>query len=140
MLDVLLPKGVLFYATGMDGKKQAVKSTDGAVDLPMAVITNGSTSFASELFALALKDFEAATLVGEKTYGKSRGQVAVELEGGSALILSNINYTPAKSPGFEGIGIAPDVECQLKSELLYLIDPDRDNQLQEAFSAVWNYR
>lgn len=140
MLDQLLPKGVMLYSQGIDGKKTEVKSKDGAVDLPMAVITNSSTSYAAELFAVALKDFEAATLVGEKTYGKSRGQKIVELEGGSALILSNVNYTPALSPGFEGIGISPDIECQLKADNLYLIDSDHDNQLQEAFSAVWNGR
>lgn len=140
MLDLLLPKGVMLYSERVGGKKTEIKSKDGAVDLPMAVITNSSTSYASELFAITLRDFDAATLVGEKTYGKSRGQTVVELEGGSALILSNVNYTPARSPGFEGIGIEPDIECQLKADNLYLIDPDLDNQLQEAFSAVWNGR
>jgi carboxyl-terminal processing protease len=140
MLDLILPKGVLFYSQGMDGKKVEIKSKDGAVDLPMAVITNSSSSYAAELFAIALKDFEAATLVGEKTYGKSSGQAVIEMEGGSALILSNVNYTPFKSPSFEGIGIEPEIECQLKADNLYLIDPDRDNQLQEAFSVVWNGR
>ncbi len=140
MLDLLLPEGKMLYKTGANGEKEEIKSKKGHVDLPMAVLMNSSSSFASELFSVALKDFDAATLVGEKTYGKSRGQIAVELSSGSALILSNSAFTPVVSPGFEGIGIEPDIECKLKSENLYLIDPDRDNQLQEAFSAVWNYR
>ena len=85
-----------------------------------------------------LKDFDAAVLVGETTYGKSVGQEVLELSGGSALVLSNVAYTPPTSPSFENVGVEPDISCKLRSENLYLISHEEDDQWLEAYHAIRN--
>ena len=137
-LDRLLPQGVLVRTTDHKGEKGEIKSDKTSLDLPMAVLINGNTSFASEIFAAVLKDFDAAVLVGETTYGKSVGQEVLELSGGSALVLSNVAYTPPTSPSFENVGVEPDISCKLRSENLYLISHEEDDQWLEAYHAIRN--
>jgi len=97
---------------------------------------NSETSFSAEIFAATLKDFGAATLVGEKTYGKSMEQKALELDNGSALLLSVLAYQPPVSPSFESAGIEPDVAVALEGENIYLLDQKSDNQLQRACALI----
>ncbi len=138
MLDRLLPEGTLFKKKTGDGKTVSVESDATQWKLPMAVLINRDTAFAGEIFAVALRDFGAASLVGETSYGKSIGQNAMELSNGSALILSNISYLPPSSDSFEDVGLKPDVTSVLKTDNLYLIDRKDDNQLQAAISSLRN--
>ena len=136
MLDQLLPKGILVRTLDRAGKESVIKSDDASLDLPMCVLVNSATACSAELFAAALKDYEAATIVGETTYGKGIAQTVVELDDGSAMILSNNKFLPPYSPSFDTIGVVPDLESKLKVSNLYLADRDDDNQLQDAISAL----
>ena len=48
---------------------------DHTVEIPSAVLTNGGTASAAELFCAVLRDYKLATTVGENTYGKGCMQV-----------------------------------------------------------------
>ncbi len=136
MLDHLLPKGVLVHTVDRSGNKKEIHSDDYATQLPISVLINQGSACASELFAAALKDYEAAVIIGNTSYGKSVVQTVVEMDDGSALVLSNMTFTPPKSPSFEKIGVSPDLPCDLKAANLYLVTHEEDNQLQEAISAL----
>ncbi|MBR3963795.1 MAG: PDZ domain-containing protein [Clostridia bacterium] len=110
-----------------------------------AVITNGHTASAAELFTSALMDYDIATVVGTKTYGKGSMQSIFSLayygfEGG--IKLTTKKYFPPISEGYDGIGIFPDVQIELddaiKNKNLYTLSDEEDNQLQAAIAAIGN--
>lgn len=136
MLDRLLPEGVLMKKIDHKGKESVIKSDAEAFSLPMSVITNSATACAPELFAATLRDFGAATLVGETTYGKGTLQTVVEMDDGSAILLSEATFTPPTSPGFEGVGVIPDVESKLAHPNPYLVPHNEDSQIQDAMKAL----
>ncbi len=131
-LDRLLPKGILVRTVDYKGAKKEITSNETCLNLPMAVLINSATSFGGEIFASVMKDFGTATLVGETTNGKSLYQEVMELDNGSALLLSVMAYHPPLSPSFESVGIEPDVPVKLAGSNFYLLDFENDTQLVKA--------
>ena len=134
VLDYLLPEGditIIRDSTGKDVK--TYKSDESSIDVPMAVLVNGNTASAAELFTCALKDYEKAVVVGETTYGKGTMQRILMLPDGAGLRISTNMYDPPKSDNYEGKGITPDVVVELDESLkdknFYKITDEEDNQL-----------
>lgn len=141
ILDYLLPEGDLVYIKDANGKVMEKYTSDsGYINVPMAVLTNGNTASAAELFTSALKDYGAAVIVGEKTYGKGCGQSVVELPDGSGLRFTTFLYDPPKSENYNGVGILPDYEIALDESLEginhFEYTDDNDNQLKKACEAL----
>lgn len=137
ILDYLLPEGPIVRITDKDGNVTDTYTSDAnELDLPMCVLTNGSTASAAELFTSALKDYNKATVVGTNTYGKGTVQTIIPLPDGTGLGISYRLYCPPFSDNYEGVGIAPDVEVEpdksLEGKNIYKITDSEDNQLQKA--------
>lgn len=141
ILDFLLPKGDIVYITDLDGTVvNTYKSDSGEINVPMAVLTNGATASAGELFTCALKDYNKAVIVGTKTYGKGCMQNIITLPNGGALRYTTQLYNPPKSENYDGVGITPDIEVELDSSLkemnYFEIKDAQDNQLSAAYKAL----
>lgn len=143
VLDFLLPEGTL--AKILDAKGEVVEtysSSEGSIDVPMAVLTDGYTASAAELFTCALKDYGVATIVGTKTYGKGCMQHILELPSGGALRYTTNYFNGPTSENFDGIGITPDVVIELdeslKNKNMFEISDLEDNQLQKACEQLLN--
>ena len=81
MLDLVLPEGTIVYMEDKEGKRQTYSSDDAhQLDVPMAVLVNGNSASASEIYAGAIQDHEAGTIVGTQTYGKGVVQQIFDLE------------------------------------------------------------
>ncbi len=108
--------------------------------MPMAVITNGSTASAAELFTSALRDYEKALIVGENTYGKGSMQSMYPLKNGGCIKLTSALYYPPFSDNYDGVGIKPDVEVTLSEEAskksVYKLTDEEDDQLKAAVKAL----
>ena len=138
MCDYILPKGVIVTTKDKYGEGDSYDSTDDhTVDLPIAVLVNGSSASASEIFAGAMKDRGAGTIVGTTTYGKGIVQSLFPLDDGSALKITVSNYYTPSGVSIQGTGITPDVEVEL-SEDADLSDASHagDNQLRAAEKAI----
>ena len=85
ILDYLLPEGPLFRAEDYLGNTEVDESDASCLEIPMAVLVNGSSYSAAEFFAAALSEYEAATVVGQQTYGKGYFQTTIVLNDGSAV-------------------------------------------------------
>lgn len=139
VLDTLLPEGDIIITTDKDGNQAVMaKSDEKEVDMPMAVLINGSSASAAELFAASIRDYEKGALIGETTYGKGTMQTLIALPDGSALSVSYRMFTSAAGVNYEGIGIEPDIEVPLdealKEKNYFKITDEEDNQLQAAIA------
>lgn len=108
-----------------------------------AVLANGSTASAAELFTCALMDYGISEIVGTKTYGKGSMQSIFSLEYygyDGAVKMTTKMYFPPLSDGYDGIGITPDLEVELDEALqnknIYKITDEEDNQLQAAIALI----
>ena len=107
-------------------------------DKPLAVLVNGNSASASEIFAGAIKDYGIGTLVGTKTYGKGIVQKIYPLQDGTAVKLTVSKYYTPKGNNIHEIGIEPDVEIDLEESLKKeaVVPLEKDNQLQKAKELV----
>lgn len=141
VLDYLLPEGEVFRSEDHNGKEEIDYSDASYVDAPMAVLVNLSSYSAAEFFAAALDEYDAAVVVGEKTYGKGYFQSTFELSDGSAVNLSIGKYYTPKGKSLAGVGLTPDVEVPVDDETAAAIyygtlDPAEDPQIQAAIKAL----
>ncbi len=141
LLDYLLPEGELFHSEDYLGNTSVDRSDAACLELPMAVLVNGSSYSAAEFFAAALSEYEAAVIVGEKTSGKGYFQNTFRLSDGSAVAISTGRYTTPKGVSLEGVGITPDVIVEVDEQTAYgiytgTLEPADDPQLQAAIAAL----
>ncbi len=140
ILDMLLPEGPIIRTVDRYGNEESVRSDASEFNYPMAVVINGSTASAAELFTSALKDYKKAVIVGETTYGKGTMQSVIPLPDGSAVCMTTNKYFPPFSDSYDGIGIVPDKEVFLEEEYantsIYKLAYEHDIQLKTAVDAI----
>ncbi len=139
LLDYILPEGPLFRSVDYTGKEEIDNSDKNCLEMPMAVLINDQTYSAAEFFAVALQEYNWATIVGTKTTGKANYQETFKLSDGSAVRISTGHYQTPNGVTLEGLGVTPDVIVEVDEETYYDIYYDRadnDPQLQAAISAV----
>ena len=139
MLEQILPEGLIVYTEDKDGNRTEYKSKGGnEFQKPLAVLVNGNSASASEIFAGAVKDYGIGTLVGTKTFGKGIVQRIITLNDGTAVKLTVSKYFTPKGNDIHEKGIEPDVEVELEESLKQkvTIEKAEDNQLQKAIEIL----
>lgn len=137
VLDYLLPEGVIFRSENFAGKIEEDRSDADCLDIPMAVLVNGDSYSAAEFFAAALREYEAARVVGQPTCGKGYFQTTFRMTDGSAVGLSIGKYYTPKGVSLAGVGLTPDVPVAVAEETalgIYTrtLSPEEDPQIQAA--------
>ena len=137
LLDYLLPEGDLFRTVRYDGQEHVDKSDADCLEIPMAVLVNASSYSAAEFFAAALREYEAAVVVGEQTVGKGYFQTTYQLSDGSAVALSIGKYFTPKGISLAETGVTPDAMVSVEEETaegIYYgtLLPEEDPQIQRA--------
>jgi carboxyl-terminal processing protease len=112
---LFVPSGVLGYRQARGQEKQAVSAGagDGSLTLPLAIITDGGTSGAAEVFAAALGTNKRASIVGERTVGRTGRQKIVKLPDGAGLLLTNVLYLGPTGTSLHERGVTPDVAVEM---------------------------
>jgi len=140
MLDYILPDDlVIVYMADKNGEGEQYYASDGhKVDIPIAVLVNGQSASASEVFSGALKAYGRAELVGTKTFGKGIVQTLFPLDHGTAIKMTVAHYYTPSGFDLHGKGLEPDVAVDLKEELKtkIKIEHSEDNQLAEAIKVL----
>lgn len=142
LLDYLLPEGTLVQMEDKSGKQSQITSDDSCLELPMAVLMNGRSYSAAELFAAALEEYGWAVTVGEKTSGKGYYQNTIDLPDGSAVNLSTGKYLTPNGVNLQEVGgLIPNVEVPVEQEMdakiyAHILSPEEDIQIQAAVKAL----
>lgn len=141
MLNRILPKALVANQVDANGKDTRFIETEGrtTIDKPIAVLTNGNTACLAEIFAIGLRDFAKASVVGSSTAGKSQLQTTQSFKDGSAVSISTATIVPVESDDFENTGIKPDYTVDItaqQAEQIKFADKKSDVQLQKALETV----
>ena len=136
ILDLMLPEGLIVYTEDKDGNRQEFTSDEAQeVQVPLAVLVDGNSASASEIYAGAIQDYGIGQIVGTKTYGKGVVQTIYDLKDGTSLKLTVAEYFTPNGRNIDGEGITPDVEVTYQRDEN---DPEADNQLDRAVETLQN--
>ena len=116
ILDYLLPEGELFRTVDYAGREHVDSSDERCLELPIAVLVNGDSYSAAEFFAAALREYDWAVIVGQKTCGKGYFQNTLTLNDGSAVGLSVGKYFTPKGESLADVGVTPDLTVEVDEE------------------------
>lgn len=103
--------------------------------LPVATLVNADSASSSEIFALAIHDFNLGKLIGEKTAGALGHTEAFALGDGTAISVTVDEYISVKKEELNGVGVTPDIVVPLSIDDLA---NNRDPQLVAAVNYLDN--
>lgn len=134
ILDLMLPEGLIVYIEDKNGEKTEYTSDEEhQFTKPLAVLIDGNSASASEIYAGAIQDYGIGTIIGTRSYGKGVVQSVFDLQDGTSVKLTMAEYFTPKGRNIDGKGIEPDVEVE------YVYDdehPEADNQLEKAMEVL----
>lgn len=141
--ELLLARGQTIVSVGEEGAadNQVFKASGNAVGVPLAILVNQNSASASEIMAGAVQDNDVGVIVGTQTYGKGVVQTTMRVEkSGGWLKLTTAAYFTPNGRNIHGVGITPDIACDLPEDLqgkaLSEIDQAEDAQLWAALDYV----
>ena len=130
MLKYILPNGLIVYTEDKTGNRKEYSDSDNEeLDIPLAVLVNGNSASASEIFAGAIQDYDKGVIVGTHTFGKGIVQTLKPLTDGSAIKFTIAKYFTPKGQDIHGKGVTPDM----------VVEYDNNTEEDEQFNAAIEY-
>jgi carboxyl-terminal processing protease len=129
-LSLFVRDGVIVRSRQRDGAVQETNATGAALDhvAPIALLIDDGSASMSEAFALMLREYGLARLVGTKTYG-CIGQTYVDgLGDGSGLAVTfGLLQGPKTQVELNGVGVTPDeIVTRTTDDIIAKRDPQLD--------------
>ena len=121
---------------GKEKETIAAVKGDGAITLPVLVLTDNGTAGAAELFAGALQGNHRAQIVGERTRGRAAHQKLVKLPDGSGLLLTHMLYLTPGGGAIHEKGLVPDLAVEQPTVEFGQTPPTNDPILEKAIEGV----
>lgn len=109
----LVPQGIVLQTVNQSGEISTYSST--LTEPPfeyVVVLVNRFTASAAEVIASALQDSDAATIVGESTFGKGSVQSMYSMLTGGVLKLTTEEYFRRNGDAISGVGVIPCIRVQ----------------------------
>ncbi len=117
ILDEILPEEMIVYTEDKNGERNEYFSeAEHSVDCPVAVLVDGGSASAAEIFAGAVQDYGIGPIVGSQTFGKGVVQNTFSLSDGTAFKLTVETYYTPDGQEIDGNGITPDFVIEQETE------------------------
>jgi carboxyl-terminal processing protease len=121
MASWFLPTGKVVVTEDFGGKKEPKiyrsKGYDVFTDrLKFAILVNEGSASASEILAGALREYNKAVLVGQKTFGKGSVQELISVTSDTSLKITVAHWFTPLGKSISENGLAPDIEVKLTPE------------------------
>lgn len=108
--DIFLDEKLLQIFEFRDGRRVAFKSKPGALDVHVIVLTNHNTASCAEMLALALRDNDRATIIGQPTAGALFGKDCEKLgDGRMVMFRSEPTILSPTGNDYSETGLPPDI-------------------------------
>lgn len=129
-------KTILYTLDKGNQKKEYYSAGGDYIGMPLVLLIDEGSASASEVVAGALKDYGAATLVGQKTFGKGIVQMVYNVGDTEGVKVTVSSYYSPKGINIHGEGIHPDVEVKLPEDVQAPLTLENDTQLQKAVEVL----
>lgn len=116
VLQFFVPKGPIVHIKKADGTIETYNSNLEIPKYKLAVLVNGGSASASEIFAGAIQDSKVGIIIGTTTYGKGTVQSVVPLVDGGGMKLTIAEYLTRNKRKVNGVGIKPDIVVENTAE------------------------
>jgi carboxyl-terminal processing protease len=125
LANLFMDKGLIGYTLGQKMPRQDFQAVASRqiTKKPLVVLTNRGTAGGAEVAAAALLESKRAEVVGERTYGDAAIRKAVNLDDGSAVILSVAKYYGPDGKAIQDTAVMPSTP-QLQAEIQPEVDVD----------------
>ena len=138
MASWFLPRGTVIVREdyGKGQKEETAKSKGYDIfteKLKFVILIDGGSASASEILAGALREYDKATIVGEKSFGKGSVQELVPITSDTSLKVTVARWLTPKGVSISDNGITPDVVVPVTKEDL---QNKRDPQLEKALEIL----
>ena len=152
--NLFLNHGTIAYLQGQKYPREAFNAdpSKAITTLPVVILVNKGTAGAAEIVAAAILENARGDVVGDKTFGEGSIQKVIELQDGSALILSVAKYYTPSGKAIQDNAITPNVvvadaqdDAPVPDEDENVVPPDetkkpqppqQDDQLQKAIEVL----
>ncbi|MDD4081370.1 MAG: S41 family peptidase [Eubacteriales bacterium] len=116
--DLFLDRELLYYAEDRAGSQEKFYTTEGKDDIPLVILVNENSASSSEIVTAALKDYERAMVVGEKTFGKGIIQYVIPLsDNKSGFQFTYAQYFSPLGHKVHKEGVTPDILVEMPEDL-----------------------
>jgi carboxyl-terminal processing protease len=119
---------------GQEEEKPILGGGPEYFDLPLIVLADGNTASAAEIVAGALRDYDRAMVVGERTYGKGSVQRVFDFDNGASLRVTFAEWLTPSKGRIQEEGINPDIQVTVGNPEESTTDPVLQSAVQLAQS------
>ena len=136
MASHFLPSGALIVtqASRTDGGDQVYRSSGFGTGYPgtqVAILINGGSASASEIFSGALRDHNRATLVGQQSFGKGSVQQVFEVTDDTQVKITIARWLTPNGISISHKGLTPDIVVNIpESGVKEGTDPTLDRAVE----------
>jgi len=129
--NIFIDRGTIVSVVNRNSVQNTIDAQFSPIKIkkPLVVLTDGSTASASEILSGALKDYQLAVLVGEKTFGKGMIQKIYSLANYTGMNLTVGKYLTPNGTDINKLGIEPNYEVKFSKQD---IKEHKDPQLEKA--------
>lgn len=139
MSSYFIPSGKVVVSQDYGEKKKIEQLRSLGYDLlknknvKVVVLVDGGSASASEIVAGALQDYKAATIIGEKTFGKGSVQEYIKITAKTGLKVTIARWLTPNGNSISVSGLSPDIEVKkATSTTMEQIIKRTDNQYMKA--------
>ncbi|MDD3419606.1 MAG: S41 family peptidase [Candidatus Gastranaerophilales bacterium] len=127
--NMFIPSGNIVSIVDRNGKSTKIEAITNYdyIQKPLVILINEGSASASEILSGALKDYNRAILVGEKSFGKGLVQKIETIQKNNGLNITIAKYLTPSGTDINKKGIEPDFKVEYtKEDFLKHKDPQLD--------------